>query len=124
MCIETKYIHLKSHSLFGDLEETRLMEIAAFAKVLTVYRTQTISYGDGDYSKIYFVIKGKIKLAEANEMGEELIKDILTEGDFFGDLSLRGTPSIDEYAEPLTANAIMCCLKVADFRRILQHNPM
>jgi len=123
MCIETKYLHLKHHSIFSDLEETRLMEIAVFAKVHTIYRGETISYGDGDYSKIYFVIKGKIKLAEANDMGEELIKDILTEGDFFGDLSLHGNLPLDEYAEALTSNTIVCSFKVSDFRRVLQTNP-
>jgi len=124
MCIETKYLHLKHHSIFSDLEETRLMEIAVFAKVHTIYRGETISYGDGDYSKIYFVIKGKIKLAEANDMGEELIKDILTEGDILGDISLDGNPSIDEYAEALTANTIICEFNIVDFKKILQSNPL
>jgi CRP/FNR family transcriptional regulator len=80
--------------------------------------------GDGDYSKIYFVIKGKIKLAEANDMGEELIKDILTEGDILGDISLDGNPSIDEYAEALTANTIICGFNIVDFKKILQSNPL
>jgi CRP/FNR family transcriptional regulator len=124
MCIETKYLHLKHHSIFSDLEETRLMEIVVFAKVHTIYRGETISYGDGDYSKIYFVIKGKIKLAEANDLGEELIKDILTEGDILGDISLDGNPSIDEYAEALTANTIICGFNIVDFKKILQSNPL
>jgi len=100
------------------------MEISVFAKVHTIYRGETISYGDGDYSKIYFVIKGKIKLAEANDMGEELIKDILTEGDILGDISLDGNPSVDEYAEALTANTIICGFNIIDFKKILQSNPL
>ena len=124
MSIETKYIHLKSHQLFSDLEETKLMEVSALAKVHTIYRSENISYGDGDYSKIYFVIKGKIKLAEANDLGEELIKDILTEGDILGDISLDGNPSLDEYAEALMSNTIICSFNVPDFKKILQANPL
>jgi CRP/FNR family transcriptional regulator len=124
MSIETKYIHLKSHPLFSDLEEIKLMEVSALAKVHTVYRGENISYGDGDYSKIYFVIKGKIKLAEANDLGEELIKDILTEGDILGDISLDGNPSLDEYAEALMSNTIICSFNVPDFKKILQSNPL
>lgn len=124
MCIETKYIHLKSHSLFSGLEETKLMEVSALGKVHTVYRGETIAYGDGNYSKICFVIKGKIKLAEANNMGEELIKDILTEGDILGDISLDGNPSLNEYAEALTANTIICSFNAIDLRLILQSNPI
>src|SRR5439155_22999261 len=58
------------------------------------------------------------------DMGEELIKDILTQGDLFGDMSLCGNSSIDEYAEALTANTIICGFNVGDFRKILQVNPM
>src|ERR1041385_4920148 len=120
MCIETKYVHLKTHPLFSSLDEAKLMELSVFAKMHSTYRGQPIPYGDGDYSKIYFVVKGKIKLAEANDMGEELIKDILSEGDIFGDLSLDGKPSLDEYAEALTGNTILYAFNVADFRKILQ----
>ena|SRR5438552_332545 len=123
MCIETKYIYLKSNSLFEELDETKLMELSTVVKVQNLYRGESINYGDGDYSKIYFVVKGKVKIAESNDMGDELIKDILTEGDFFGDLSLHGNLSADEYAEVLTANTIVCSFKVGDFRRVLQTNP-
>ncbi|HRH50591.1 MAG TPA: Crp/Fnr family transcriptional regulator [Panacibacter sp.] len=124
MCIETKYIYLRSHPLFSELNEIQLAEISTLVKVHTAYRGESVDYGDGDFSKIYFVVKGKIKIAEANEMGEELIKDILTEGDFFGNLSLCDNASLDEYAEALTANSIVCGFKVSDFRKILQNNPM
>jgi len=123
MCIETKYIYLKSNPLFRELDETRLMELSTVIKVHNLYRSESISYGDGDYSKIYFVVKGKVKIAESNDIGDELIKDILTEGDFFGDLSLDGNLSFDEYAEALTTNTIVCSFKVSDFRRVLQTNP-
>jgi len=122
MCIETKYIYLKSNSLFKELDEIKLMELSTVVKVHNVYRGESITYGDGEYTKIYFVVKGKVKIAESNDMGDELIKDILTEGDFFGDLSLDGNLSFDEYAEGLTSNIIVCSFKVSDFRKVLQMN--
>ena len=91
MCIETKYLYLKGSSFFKELDENKLMELSTVVKAHNVYRGESINYGDGEYSKIYFVVKGKVKIAESNDMGDELIKDILTEGDFFGDLSLHGT---------------------------------
>ena len=123
MCIETRYLYLKSNSFFKELDETKLMELSAVVKAHNVYRGESIIYGEGEYSKIYFVVKGKVIIAETNDMGDELIKDILTEGDFFGDLSLHGNIPSDEYAEALTSNTIVCSFKVSDFRRVLQTNP-
>lgn len=123
MCIETKYLYLKSHPLFNEMDEARLTGILPLLKVYTAYRGESINYGSGEFSRIYFIVKGKIKIAESNEMGEELIKDILTEGDYFGDISLYGNHPDDEYAEALTANTIICCFKACDFRRILQNEP-
>ena len=86
MCDEIKYAYLKSHPLFANVSEQKIKDACATVKVKTVYRSETFNYGDGDYSKIYLLIKGKIKLTECNELDNELIKDILTAPDVFGDL--------------------------------------
>lgn len=70
-------------------------------KVRTVYRGESFGYGDGAFSKIYLLIKGKVKIAEFNSDSSELIKDILTSPDMFGDLSMDGQFAPDEYAKRL-----------------------
>lgn len=124
MSEEIKYAYLKIHPLFASLSEQKIMGASSTVKVKTVYRGETFNYGDGDYSKIYLLIKGKIKITECDEVDNELIKDILTAPDVFGDLSLDGHPSLDEFAEALTANTVVCVFNVPDFKRLLQENPM
>ena len=79
---------------------------------------------EGTYSKIFLLIKGKIKITESNDLDMEMIKDILTSPDVFGDLSLVNLYSRDEQAEVLTNNTIICSFNVVDFRRMLQDNPL
>jgi CRP/FNR family transcriptional regulator, cyclic AMP receptor protein len=124
MCDEIKYAYLKSHPLFANVSEQKIKEACASAKVKTVYRCETFNYGESDYSKIYLLIKGKIKITECDELDNELIKDILTAPDVFGDLSLDGRPSMDEFAEALTANTVVCVFNAPDFKRLLHENPM
>ncbi|MEO8770227.1 MAG: Crp/Fnr family transcriptional regulator [Ferruginibacter sp.] len=121
---ELKYVYLKSHPLFSNLSERQLNEASELMKVKTVYRGETIDYGVGDYSKIYLLIKGKIKITLSDDMDNELIKDILTAPDIFGDLSLDGSPSCDEFAQALTANTVVCFFNVNDFKKLLQDNVM
>ena len=91
MTSEIKYVYLKNHPLFVNASEQKISEAAASMKVRTVYRGETLSYGDGEFSKIYLLIQGKVKIAEFNESSSELIKDIITAPDIFGDLSTRHT---------------------------------
>lgn len=124
MSQEIKYVYLKNHPLFANVPDNKIQEACNMAKVRTIYRGETIGYGDGSYSKIYLLIKGKIKITESGDMDNELIKDILTAPDVFGDLGLAGNYSTDECAEALTANTIVCAFNVHDFRAILKDNIM
>jgi len=124
MSDEIKYAYLKSHPLFANTGEQKILEACSIVKVKTVFRGETLSYGEGDYSKVYLLIKGKIKITECDAMDNELIKDILTAPDLFGDLGLAGNPSMDEFAEALTANTVVCVFNSNEFKRILSEQPV
>jgi CRP/FNR family transcriptional regulator, cyclic AMP receptor protein len=124
MSQEMKYFYLKNHPMLASLTDQKLSEIAAQGKLKTVYRGELISYGEGGYTRIHFLLKGKVKITENGDPETELVKDILTEPDIFGDLGLEGQVNYDECAEALTANTIICSFHVSDFKRILEENPM
>jgi len=123
MSQEMKYFYLKNHPLLASLPEQKLTEAASLAKIKTVYRGELISYGEAAFTRIHFLLKGKVKITDNGNAENELIKDILTEPDIFGDLSLEGQLANDESAEALTANTIICSFYVSDFKKILQDNP-
>ncbi|MEP7111551.1 MAG: Crp/Fnr family transcriptional regulator [Ferruginibacter sp.] len=122
MCDEIKFVYLKSHPLFANLPEHAVKDATSLMKLRTVYRGESFDYGEGMYSKIFLLIKGKIKITLCDESDNELIKDILTAPDVFGDLSLEGYPENDEFAEALTANTVVCFFNSSDFKKILHAN--
>jgi CRP/FNR family transcriptional regulator, cyclic AMP receptor protein len=123
MSDEMKYYYLKNHPLLASLPEQKIITIAAMVKLKTVYRGEIIGYGETGCSKIHFLIKGKVKITDTSGPENELVKDILTEPDIFGDLGLEGRLNNDECAEALTANTIICSFYTSDFKRILEENP-
>ena len=123
MSQEMKYFYLKNHPLLASLPEHKLMAAATMAKVRTVYRGEIIGYGETGYTKIHFLVKGKVKITDSGNAETELVKDILTEPDIFGDLSLDGKLQNNECAEALTRNTVICSFHVADFKNILEENP-
>src|SRR5690348_5152340 len=124
MSQEMKYFYLKNHPLLASLSEQKRTEAASLGKIRTVYRGEVISYGDTGYTRIHFLLKGKVKITDNADAESELIKDIITEPDIFGDLSLDGILNNYESAEALIANTIICSFQVSDFRRILEENPL
>lgn len=120
---EMKYFYLKNHPLLSCLAERSLKEASEVCKLRKVYRGETISYGEAGFTRIHFLVKGKVKITESGNAESEFIKDILTEPDIFGDLSLNGKFNRDECAEALTANTIICSFHISDFKRIMEENP-
>ena len=124
MTDDMKYIYLRNHPLMSSLTEQKLKDAAAMAKMRTVYRGEVISYGEAGYTKVHFLVKGKVKITDNSSADSELIKDILVEPDIFGDLSLVGQLNKYEAAEALTANTIIVSFHISDFKRILEDNPV
>jgi len=114
--------YLRNLTIFQSVEERQLGHIAALAKIRQYRQGGIINYGSGSYSKIFFVITGKIKVT-VQDIDEELVKDVVKEGEIFGDLELEGNPEAFECGQVLTENTIVCYLSTSDFIRILNTYP-
>jgi CRP/FNR family transcriptional regulator, cyclic AMP receptor protein len=123
MTDEIKYAYLKNHPLFASSSEQKIQDAVSLMKVKTILRGESLGYGDASFCKVFLLIQGKVKLATLNEDSQELIKDILTAPDIFGDLSMDGKPPMDEYAEALTPNTILCAFNSADLKKLFHDNP-
>lgn len=124
MYTEIKYMYLRQHSLTAGLNESQVMEFCDKGKLRNVKKGESIYLAEGYDDRIYLLLKGKVKVSEVDDRGSELIKEILTEPDVFGDVSLNGTISEDEFAEAITENTVVLSFKSADFKSIMQSNPI
>lgn len=118
-----KCYYLQMHPLFANVCEQDIIEAASVMKIKRAYPGEVISYVDGELSKIYLLITGKIKLSELSN-DNELIKDIITAPDIFGVLNMEGRSSEDEYAEVLSTDALICGFDIRDFKKLLLSIPM
>ena len=123
MIEEMKLNYLKSLSIFRNFQDKQLEQIAQAVKIRQLVSGEVINYGSATLSKIYFVVSGKIKVAEINDVEDELIKDILNGGEIFGDLELEGDSKNYEFAEALMDNTIICSLGTTDFINLLRTYP-
>lgn len=79
---------LSEVSLFADLSDDDLAAMSQLASVKT-YPKNTIIITEGDSSdSLYGVLSGKVKVYLSDDEGKEIIINILTKGDYFGELAL------------------------------------
>ena len=87
------------------------------------YQPGDMVYAAGDPAERLFVVaEGKIKLLQHAANGRNVLLDILTTGEFFGNLTVLGA---DVYADTAQAQAPSCVLSIRSeaFREVLNEHP-
>jgi CRP-like cAMP-binding protein len=113
---------LRSIPLFSTLEENVLEEIAGllidrkFPKDAIIFEEGSL----GDY--MYLIQEGQVKVTKMSEDGREKILEILSAGDFVGEMSL-----LDREPRSASVKTTRACLLLAlsrqDFLGLLRENP-
>jgi len=80
---------LREVPLFATMSQSQLTAILAVSEVSTVSKGATIVREDDESNRgIFVLLEGEAKVAIAGPDGREAILALLTEGDFFGEMSL------------------------------------
>ncbi|MEJ2598606.1 MAG: Crp/Fnr family transcriptional regulator [Anaerolineales bacterium] len=87
------------------------------------YQPEEVIYFAGDPAgQLFVVAEGRVKLMRHTLAGKDILLDILTPGEFFGDLSPSAGSLYPDTAQALTAACILV-INAQDFRRILNRHP-
>ena len=90
---------LKNVPLFASLKPTDLDNLARITKVNKYKKGDSIFHQADPGSTLYIIASGQVKITVISPEGDEIILAILTDGDFFGELSL-----LDQH--PRSANVV------------------
>lgn len=113
---------LKRVPLFSDLSAAELERFAEVAREREYPKNSVILFEDDPGDALYVVSGGQVKVVLIGEDGREVILSVLSDGDFFGEMSL-----IDD--EPRSAHVIamrdsrLLVLRRDDFQQQLQQVP-
>jgi CRP/FNR family transcriptional regulator len=114
-----KYWYLKNLSFFECLTDQEFDDLARMAQMHLLPRKAFVYGREDETHYVYFVKRGHLKIARMVD-GRELIVDVISPGEFFGEIT--GTSIVDEVAEALD-EATVCVFRTDDFVRILDANP-
>jgi CRP/FNR family transcriptional regulator, cyclic AMP receptor protein len=113
---------LRSVPLFAELHEEDIERISQNVRTRTYPRGSVIVFEDDPGDAMFVVSKGQVKVVLTGDDGREVILATLSEGEFFGEMSL-----IDD--EPRSAHVIamddsdLLVLRREDFQHRLHESP-
>ena len=88
------------------------------------YKRKQVIYSEGNHpTKLYYIIKGKVKTYIRNEGAKEFIVGLYNEGDFLGYMALMEHAVYKETAEPLS-DVELALIPASEFEKLLLDNPV
>jgi len=123
MSADIQYWYLRSHRLFSMLNNSQISDLCIITSYKKAKKNELIYFGEETEKRLFFLKKGIMKIMEVDEKGNEIIKEILQQGDIFGELALDASNSSPEIAQVVSAEVVICSFRLADFEHVLENNP-
>jgi CRP/FNR family transcriptional regulator, cyclic AMP receptor protein len=87
------------------------------------YKKKQTIYNEGNRaSRLFYVVKGKVKTYKTNDDGKELVVDLYNEGDFLGYVALLEESTYKETAEAME-DCELALIPKPDFDELINNNP-
>jgi CRP/FNR family transcriptional regulator, cyclic AMP receptor protein len=121
--MEPKNFYLKTFNMATNLTEVQLQELCNNMAQKEAKKGQIV-YAKGGERKVFLLISGKVKIAEINSSGTEMIKELALPGDLFGDMMLNYEGPNYEYAEIISERAIYYSISQEQLASMMRSNYM
>ena len=107
---------------FAQLSEQELAAINQKFREVGYLPNDFIYHAGDPAARLFVVAEGLIKVFQTAANGRSVLLDLLASGEFFGSLSIAGTPA---YPDTTQAHSPACVLSISaeDFRQILDQLP-
>jgi len=120
---DSSFILLRQHRLFRQLTYKECSELNIVSGFMNKKKNEFVYLNSLRNDRLYFLKKGYIKIGTYDKEGNEKIKEVLSQGDIFGQLSLEGDTGEGEFAQVIRSEANICSFSVEDFEKILMKRP-
>ena len=120
---DEKFLLLRNYDLWCHLDNQEYEELNVAHQFIEAKKGDYIYFDSHHLNKLYFVKNGYIKIGYVDEEGNEIIKEIIKEGEIFGQFALERTNLNGEFARAYKGNVSLCAFTIEDFERLLTKKP-
>lgn len=114
---------IRRHDFFAQLTNDDYESLDILHNYKEARRNDYIYFESHLQRNLYFVKDGFVKIGYYDKDGNEVIKDIISSGDIFGQITLEEKTLEGEFAQAYKADVSLCMFSVDEFSKLLERKP-
>ena len=123
MSADQKWLLIRNYDLWSHLTDEEYRELHVVNHFIEVPKGDYIYFEAFHHNKIYFVKEGNIRIGYIDDSGREVIKEIIQQGELFGQVTLEKNNLNGEFAQAYKTGVCLCAFSIEDFQNLLQKKP-
>lgn len=123
MPADEKIVMLRNYDLWCEMSDEEYESLNVSHHFIVAKKGDYIYFDSHHLNKLYFVKDGYIKIGYIDENGDEIIKEIIKEGEIFGQFALERNNLNGEFARAYKGNVSLCAFNIEDFEKLLTKKP-
>ncbi len=123
MSADEKFLLIRNYDLWCHLSDEEYDELNIAHHFIEAKKGDYIYFDSHHLNKLYFVKDGYIKIGYIDENGNEIIKEIIKEGEIFGQFALERNNLNGEFAKAYKRDVSLCAFSIEDFEKLLKKRP-
>jgi CRP/FNR family cyclic AMP-dependent transcriptional regulator len=123
MTADKKMLLIRNYDLWCHLSDEDYEALNLVHHFIEAKKGSYIYFEAFNHNKLYFIKEGYIRIGFIDEEGNEVIKEIIQQGELFGQITLEKNNLNGEFAQAYKADVSLCAFNVEDFEKLLGRKP-
>lgn len=123
MSTDQKFLLIRNYDLFSHITDEEYEELNLDHHFIEAPKGEYIYFDSQFHNKLYFLKGGTIKIGYIDDEGKEVVKEIIREGEVFGQFTLERDNLNGEFAQAYKGDVSLCAFNIEDFEKLLKSKP-
>jgi CRP/FNR family transcriptional regulator, cyclic AMP receptor protein len=123
MSVDKQMLLIRNYDLWCHLNEDDYEELDLTHRYIEAKKGEYIYFEAFNHNKLYFIKEGYIRIGFIDNEGNEIIKEIIQQGEVFGQFTLEKNNLNGEFAQAYKADVSLCAFNIEDFEKLLNRKP-